>query len=238
MGVQSLFAVTVLSYNDYIYLQNLLPQLVEVADKVIIVDDFSTDGTKEYIKELDNLKVEFYQRHFDCCANQFDFALQKAPKDNTWVLDLTSIELPTTFFFRNIRGFLNTFDGEGVDRVWMTVYHLRGERTICQEIGGELRLFRNDAVNNCCFTDEPHERLEGRFEGHCIPQVDEKFAFVRFRQADPAKIQQWLTEYVEKGLYSLRDLKRRLDYPTTKLPEFVDYKVNEKLRRHLGWERG
>lgn len=237
MGKQSLFTVTVTCNNDYIYLQNLLPQLIEVADKVILVDDFSEDRTKAYIAGLNSPKVEFYQRHFDCCANQFDFALQKAPKDNTWVLDITAIELPTTYFFRNIRGHLDLFDQEGVDRAWLTVYHLRGERTICQEIGGELRLFRNDEANKCCFTDAPHERLEGRFEGNCVPQVGEGFAFVRFRQADPKKIQEWLTVYVEKGVYSLRDLKRRLDYPTTELPIFVTYKVNEKLRQHLGWER-
>lgn len=235
MGNKSLFAVTVTCHNDYIYLQNLIPQLLEVADKVVIVDDFSEDETKEYIESLNSPKIDFSQRRFDCCANQFDYVLQRAPKKDTWVLDITAIELPTLFFFRNIRGILNKMDENGVDRVWLSVFHLRGERTICQEIGGELRLFRNDPENNCYFTDGPHERLEGKFEGNCVPELCDGFAFVRFRQADKRKIQEWLTDYVEKGVYSLRDLKRRLDYPTTELPIFITYKVNDKLRKYLGW---
>jgi len=235
MGRETLFVVTVLCRNDYIYLQNLIPQLLEVADKVIVLDDFSKDGTKEYLESL-GPKLEFYQREFDNCANQFDYALQKAPKDNTWVLDLTAIELPTIDFFKNIRRLLGVFDEKMVDRAWLTVFHLRTERTICKEIGGELRLFRNDACNNCRFMDAPHERLDGKFEGNCVPQVGETFAFVRFRQADPKKIQEWLTDYVEKGIYSLRDLKRRLNYHATELAMFINYRANKALRDHLGWE--
>lgn len=231
----SKFTITVTCHNDYIYLQNLLPQLVEVTDKVVVVDDFSEDKTKEYVRELNSPKVDFYQRKFDCCANQFDYALQKCPKDDTWVMDLTAIELPTKFFFDNIRRLLDYFDSRKIDRVWATVYHLREERAICQEIGGELRLFRNDEHHECHFDGYPHEGLDGRFDGDCVPQVDERFAFVRFRQADKGKIHEWLTDYVEKGIYSLADLRRRLNYPTVELPMFVQYKINDKLRKHLGW---
>lgn len=222
-------------WNDLIYLKSQVPQLLAVADKLCMVDDFSTDGTKEWIESLNEPKIEFYQRKFDRCANQFDYVLQKAPKDDTWVFNLSAIELPTKFFFENIRQILDDADRQNIDRIWLTVFHLRNEREICQEIGGELRLFRNDEKNQCKFIDYPHERLDGKFDGHCTPQVDERIAFVRFRQADPRKIEEWLTTYVEKEVYSLRDLKRRLDYPTVVLPQFIEYTINDELRSYLRW---
>lgn len=233
MADQSFLVFVETCQNDLIYLKNQIPQLLEVADKIVMVDDYSTDGTKEWVEGLD--KIEFYQRQFDTCANQFDFALQKAAKDNTWIFNITAIELPTIWFFENIREVLNNCDMNEVDRIWTSVFHLRSERTMCQELGGEMRLFRNDVHHNCLFTDYPHERLEGKFDGHCVPQVDEKFAFVRFRQADPKKIQEWKTTYIEKGVYSLKDIKRRLDYPTVVLPDFIRYKINDELREYLKW---
>lgn len=235
MENRSLFAVMTTCCNSKIYLQNQVPQFLEVADKIVIVDDYSVDGTKEYIEGLDNPKIEFYQRHFDCCANQFDFALQKIPKGNVWVLNQTAIELPTTFFFENIRRVLDESDVKYVDRIWMSVFHLRGERTMCQETGGELRLFRNEVCNENKFSGYPHECIDGKFYGYGVFEVNPAFAFVRFRQADQKKINEWLTKYVEKEVYSLWDLKRRLNYPTVELPMFINYKVNDELRKYLGW---
>ena len=235
MADRSLFCVMTTCHNDRIYLQNQLPQLLEVADKIVIVDDFSSDGTLEYVEGLNNSKVEFYQRQFDCCAKQFDFALQKLPKGNVWVLNMTAIELPTNYFFENIRNVLDESDKRDIDRIWMSVFHLRGERTMCQETGGELRLFRNGVENENKFSGYPHECIDGKYYGYGLPEVDREFAFVRFRQASKEKIREWLEDYVEKGIYSLWDLKRRLDYPTVELPMFINYKINDELRKHLGW---
>lgn len=223
------------SWNEIVYLKCLLPQLLVVCDKVLIVDDFSTDGTKEWIESLNEPRVEFYQRKFDDCAHQFDFILQKAPKDNTWIWVYTPDELPTDYWFDNIRAILDDLDTRDVDRAWTTVFHLRGETETAAEIGGEIRLFRNDEHHQCRFIDYPHERLDGRFDGHCISQVDERFAFVHFKQVDKEKMQLWKTDYIEKGVYSLADVKRRLDYATISLPVFIRYRVNDELRRFFGW---
>ena len=232
MAERSLLVPIVLCWNELIYLKNLIPQLQQVSDHIIVLDGMSTDGTKEWAKTT---AVEFYQREFADCAHQFDYALQKAPKDNTWILNITGDELPTKWFFDNIRRILDEADKDNVDRVWMTVFHLRGERDMASEVGGQLRLFRNDTHHGCYYTDYPHERLEGRFDGHCTPQIDEKFSFVHFRQADPQKVHLWKTHYIEKGVYSLWDIKRRLNMATNSLPEFVTYKINNELRKHLGW---
>lgn len=236
MANESLLVAVGTSWNEGIYLQNLLPQLLKVCDKVLLVDDFSTDGTLEYIESLNDPKIEFYQRKFDNCANQFDFILQKAPKDNTWIYQYTADELPTTYMFDRIRLVLDVADKHNVDRIWQTVWHLREERSMASEIGGEIRLFRNDENHKCRFIDAPHERLDGKFDGHQLTQPNDKFGFVHFKQADPQKIQQWKTDYVEKGVYSLWDINRRLEFPTVALPSFVEYKINDKLREFLKWK--
>ena len=225
----------VLCWNELPYLKNMIPQLEEVFEEIVILDGYSTDGTKAWGENYKSPKCRFYQRQFDCCANQFDYALQKMSKDNTWVLNITADELPTTWLFENIREITNNAEAMSIDRIFMSAYHLRGEREISSEIGGQLRLFRNDIKHKCIYTDAPHERLHGKFSGHCMSQPDERFAYVHFRQADLKKVELWRTHYIEKGVYSLWDINRRLNIPTIKLPDFVKYKINDELREYLKW---
>ena len=224
-------------WNELPYLKNQIPQLLTVFDKVHLVDDFSTDGTKEWIESINSPRIDFFQRKFDCCASQFDAVLQRADKDNTWVWCLTADELPTKYVFNNIRSIINDADKRNVDRIWSTVFHLRGEREIAEEIGGEIRLFKNDVAHKCIYTDFPHERLHGEFDGHCANQYNPAFAFVHFKQCDAEKIHIWKTDYVEKGVYSLWDVNRRLNYPTIALPDFIEYSISDELRSYLKWTR-
>lgn len=226
--------------NELPYLKNQIPQFLECFDKIHIIDDFSTDGTTEWIESLRSDKIDFFQRKFDQCSNQFDAVLQRCDKDNTWVWCATADELPTKHYFKNIRKCLASADEEKIDRIWSTVYHLRGEREMSSEIGDEIRLFRNDAHHGCYYCDYPHERLHGNFDGHCGHYKSEDgipLAFVHFKQCDPTKLHEWKTEYVEKGIYSLWDVNRRLNFPTVILPEIVEYKVSEDFRRFLKWSQ-
>ena len=235
MGKKSILVALVLCWNELPYLKNLIPQYQTVCDEIVILDGNSTDGTKEGIEETKPQKVRFYQREFDQCSKQFNYGLRKISRDNTWVINITADELPTTYFFQHIRAILDRADEENVDRIWMSAFHLRGEREIANEVGGQLRIFRNDQHHFTGYLDYPHERLHGRFDGHCIKQPDERFAYVHFRQADPKKIQDWKFIYVEKGVYSLWDINKRLNHITIPLPESIEYKVNKDLRKHLGW---
>jgi len=230
---QSILVPLVLCWNELVYLKNLIPKLQKVSDKIVMLDGFSEDGTAKYYRDYPG--VDFYQREFDHCAAQFDYGLSKCPKNNTWVLNVTADELPTTWFFDNIRDMLANADKKNIDRIFTTVFHLRGEREMSNEIGGQLRLFRNDEHHKCKYVDYPHERLHGEFDGHCLKDYKREWAYVHFRQADPQKVNLWKTHYIEKGVYSLWDINRRLNFPTVSLPSFVKYTINDELRKYLKW---
>ena len=117
--MKSLIVPMILCWNELVYLKNLIPQYQQIADEIVILDGNSTDGTKEWftiVKDKSSFtNVKFYQREFDTCANQFDYALQKCPKDNTWIINLTADELPTIWFFDNIRAILDDCEALGMD---------------------------------------------------------------------------------------------------------------------------
>lgn len=221
------------SWNELIYTKCLLPQLLRVFDKVVIVDDFSTDGTVDYVKSLNEPKVDLVQRKFDTCAKQIDFALQRCSKDNTWVWLATPDEIPTEYFFSNVRQIILEADKQNSDRIWCVVHHLRSIDSMSGEVGMEVRLFRNDAHHNVFYDGFPHEHLRGEFDGSVMTPEDGRFGICHLKQADKEKIQLWKTDYVEKLIYSAKDINRRLKYPTVALPEGVSYELTEELRKYL-----
>lgn len=222
-------------WNELPYLKNLIPQFCLVADEIHILDGNSTDGTKEWLDSLNDPNIHYYFREFDDCGTHFNYLLQKCPKDDTWVYNCTADELPTEYFFENIRDHLQASEAMGIDRLFTFAYHLRDEHTMSAELGCQLRIFRNDKVNNCIYCDSPHERLHGQFKGHCCSTPSDEFAYVHFKQADPKKIELWKTEYVEKGVYSLWDIQRRLAITTNPLPDYITYSINNELREYLKW---
>lgn len=215
------------------YVKSLIPQFLTVADKIVIVDDFSTDGTKEYIDSLKDSRIDFFQRKFTTCAEQFDAALQRCTKDDTWVWCATPDEVPTTYWFENIRRLLDEADAKGFDRIWCSVFHMRGLRESSNEVGREIRLFRNDVDNNVSYVGFPHEHLHGKFSGGHDQEQDGRFAICHFKQADKKKVAMWKTDYVEKLIYSAKDINRRLKHPTEALPFDIRYTITDELKDYI-----
>ena len=73
----------ILTYNEAPNIARTLVKL-DWAERIIIVDSYSTDDTLEIIKQ--NPKVEVEQRRFDTHANQWNYGLKRV-KTN-WVLSL------------------------------------------------------------------------------------------------------------------------------------------------------
>ena len=78
----------IITYNEIGYIEKCI-QSINFADEIIVVDSFSTDGTYEYLANLDNVKV--IQHPFDNFTLQKSFALKQASND--WVLFLDADEV-------------------------------------------------------------------------------------------------------------------------------------------------
>lgn len=80
-------SVLIITLNEEINLRELLPDLT-FADEVIVVDSYSTDGTKAISESFDNVK--FIENTFENYTLQRNFAIDQAK--NEWILFLDADE--------------------------------------------------------------------------------------------------------------------------------------------------
>ena len=73
----------ILTFNEAPNIERTLNQLTW-AERIIVIDSFSTDETLEILSRFSN--VEVFQRPFDTHANQWNYGLEKSNAD--WVLSL------------------------------------------------------------------------------------------------------------------------------------------------------
>jgi len=81
-------SAVIITYNEIGYIEKCI-QSIDFADEIIVVDSFSTDGTYEYLLNLENVKV--IQHPFDNFTLQKSYALKQATND--WVLFLDADEV-------------------------------------------------------------------------------------------------------------------------------------------------
>jgi glycosyltransferase involved in cell wall biosynthesis len=73
----------IITLNEEIHMRELLTDL-QFVDEVIVVDSFSTDGTKSISSEFANVK--FIENRFENYTAQRNFAISQAKND--WILFL------------------------------------------------------------------------------------------------------------------------------------------------------
>lgn len=69
-----------------------------------------------------------------------------------------------------------------------------------------------------------------------IPQVErfaDRIIVVDDCSDDGTKVEETKTTYIEKGIYQIGDLNRRLEMDSTFLPTYIDYPLNNELRDYL-----
>jgi len=71
--------VIILTYNEEIHIERCVSSVRGIADRILIVDSYSTDRTLEIAKSLD---VEVRQHKFVNQAQQFQWALDHCPIPN------------------------------------------------------------------------------------------------------------------------------------------------------------
>lgn len=81
--------VIVLTYNEEIHIERCLENVRTLAERLIVVDSFSTDRTVEIAGRLG---AEVVQRAFKNQAEQFQWALDTIPVGSDWILRLDADE--------------------------------------------------------------------------------------------------------------------------------------------------
>lgn len=83
-------SVCIITKNEEEELPRCLESIKHIADEIIVVDDNSTDKTKEIAKKYGS---KLYERTLDTFANQKNYALEKATGD--WILAIDADEILT-----------------------------------------------------------------------------------------------------------------------------------------------
>lgn len=227
VGLIPRIVANILCHNDRVYLENLLPQVASFADHIIVVDDCSTDFTRDYLDRWP--MVERIERKFD-----YDFAAQRnvaldAVAEGDWVFRIDSDELPTERMISSLPDILGYFDSLGIDRIQVPIYHLLNFSMCKSEIGIELRLFKKNST--CRYEGKTHEQMCATFPG-LLYKLPEYMGLVHFKYMDNRKVAELQTTYIEKGVYEASDVKRRMTDDAALLPHTVSFDA-ENLRCFL-----
>jgi glycosyltransferase involved in cell wall biosynthesis len=79
----------ILTFNEEIHIKRCIGRVAPLAERVVVVDSFSTDRTVEIAK---GLGAEVYQRAFKHQADQFQWALENCDVRTDWALRLDADE--------------------------------------------------------------------------------------------------------------------------------------------------
>jgi glycosyltransferase involved in cell wall biosynthesis len=81
--------VIILTFNEQIHLERCIRSIQPIAERIIIVDSFSTDNTLEIARSMG---AETYQNPFVHQAQQFQWALDHLPIQSDWILRMDADE--------------------------------------------------------------------------------------------------------------------------------------------------
>ena len=90
-----MITLIILTYNEELHLQRCLESVKNLAERIIIVDSFSTDRTSEIAQ---NHGAKFLQRKFINQADQLNWALENLNIDTEWILRLDADEYLDCYF--------------------------------------------------------------------------------------------------------------------------------------------
>ena len=83
--------IIVLTYNEQKHIRRCLSSLMNIAERIIIVDSYSTDLTEKICMEFGSL-VEFKKNKWINYANQFQWALDNSSITTDWVMRMDADE--------------------------------------------------------------------------------------------------------------------------------------------------
>lgn len=144
----STLSVIIPTYNEIDYIEDAVKS-VDFADQIIIIDSFSTDGTKE--KAL-SLGCTVLERKFDNFSNQKNHAIAHA-KGN-WILFIDGDERVTPKLKLEILEAIRFGKHSGYK---ICFPHFYMNRFLYHKVDRVTRLVKNDNIH---FTGDVHEKLQ------------------------------------------------------------------------------
>lgn len=226
----SKLVANILCHNDLVYMMNLIPLVQKFCDTIIVVDDCSTDGSREYLKM--QYKVVLVERKFD-----FDFAAQRnvaldMVDNGDWVFRIDSDEVPSDDVINYLQNILPYFNARSYDRIIIPIFHMVNLNMCKTELGVEMRLFVKNPT--CIYLNKTHEHLHGEFpKDHAIATFPENYSLIHWKYADKNKVSYTKDVFIENEIYNDDDLKRRLNMDSTFLPPVVRYSLTNSLKEYL-----
>lgn len=91
-SMKSSLTVIILTLDEEKHIRRCLESVEKIADRVVIVDCFSTDRTKELAREFGASVIEHEWRNY---SSQFNWGLDNADIDTDWVMRLDADEVVT-----------------------------------------------------------------------------------------------------------------------------------------------
>jgi glycosyltransferase involved in cell wall biosynthesis len=143
----STLSVIIPTFNEISYIEDAIKS-VDFADEIIVIDSFSSDGTKEKAVALGCKIVE---RKFDNFSSQKNHAIAHATSD--WVLFLDADERVTQKLKNEIVLVINNGKHSGYK---IRFPHFYMNRFLYHKVDKVVRLVKN---NQLSFTGDVHEKL-------------------------------------------------------------------------------
>lgn len=89
--------VVIITKNEEDNIKKCIESFMGIAKRFVIVDSYSTDGTKEICKELaSKIDIDFFENSFIDHATQINWALDNTNIDTTWIMRIDADEELTT----------------------------------------------------------------------------------------------------------------------------------------------
>jgi glycosyltransferase involved in cell wall biosynthesis len=195
------------AFNEEKELPDLLASIHRFVDKIIIIDDGSTDSTKEWLAVS-----KYYYRNFHSVSIQHTGLPETVKRlgvelsdDDSWILMLDCDERMSTATLREIKQWVDSELSNDYTHVYFGLDEfIDGVQT---KSFLKCRLFRKSAV---IFSDTIHE--DDRFEGQGI---NKGWKIVHRKSSDKQKMRE--KEYIQKYQQLLKDGKitqDRVDWMT------------------------
>lgn len=105
-----MLSVAIITYNEQANIGACLDSVNELADEIIVLDSFSTDGTEEICRK--NPKVKFFQHPFSGHVEQKNRAIEFCSCE--WILSIDADERVTPELREAIRHFLQGQPGQEI----------------------------------------------------------------------------------------------------------------------------